>query len=334
MAYITFGDLKASGVSHRINLCPDDSRFRDAVNRLIRWLLIHGSWHGTERIVQVPVDNSCIVMPGCVATVQGVYSPCGPVSVVGIGYQFIPTWRPISDCGAPVAFQAFDTVVSYATIAEAGYLRSYISSQADVGKTLTFLGYDENRIWIRTEQEDGLVKDGEVITLASPFVDTVNMFSSVTAVLKEETENRVPVYVVPDVNEAARAFAIYEYWETRPHYQRFKVPRWAEIQNCGCRCQVLEALVKLEFIPVRNDEDILLIGNIPAIETGLEALKAKDDGDLARADAMFFGTRENLRLGAIPLLNQELRTYTNDRFVGHVSTQGVPGLRRVLAGFS
>lgn len=332
MSLLTFGDLKNEGVAERLNLCRTDDRFRNAVNRVTRWFLLHGSWAGTEKIAQIPLDGTCFVTPGNVASLQGVYAPCSPAQVVGVGYRFLATWRPASSCGSPVAYETIDNVPTQRTIRVPGYVRAYPSTSLDVGMHMTILGYDENLKWVRTLQ-NGVMLDGEVITLILPYTDTQIKFAAVSGVLKDETNDRVLCYTLPSMTDPMIELSAYEYWETRPNYRRYRVGRASEVSVCSCACPSVEVLVKIDFTPVKNDDDLLLITNLPALEIGMEALMAKDAGDLARADALFFGTVRNKRLGAIPLLQQELRTSTNDRAVGHVSVQGVPGMRRVMSGF-
>lgn len=333
MAFITFAELKATGLAPQINLCPTDERFRLAVNRAVRYLLLHGSWYGTTRNVQIVVDQGCFIAPGAVANIEGVYTPCGAVDIRGAGYKFLPHWQPLNACGPRVKFIQRDSACYQRPICTPGFIRTYLTSKRDVGKTITYLGQDDTGRWIRTIQ-DGTIRDGERVVLASPFVDTINKFANLTGVVKKETEDRLLVYTLPDPTAAATDIAVYDYWETVPHYRRYEVPGWQSPGLRGCSCNGIEALVKLEFIPVKNDDDLMLIGNIPALELAIEALNAKDVGDLATADALLFGTRENKRLGAIPLLQQELRTYTSDTFEGHVAVQGSAGMRRVMAGFN
>ena len=62
-------------------------------------------------------------------------------------------------------------------------------------------------------------------------------------------------------------------------------------------------------------------------------VKAMDDGDLARADALLYGDARNKRLGAVPMLNQEIQTNTGDRFAANVRVGGPCGFRTLMRGF-
>lgn len=332
----TFQDLKDSGVAARVNLCPDDARFMAAANRAISYLLSHGAWWGTEPRAQFCVTDACFTAPACVASVNGIYNGCRAVDMKGKWYQFLPyAPAPTSNC-ATLVYQAYDQIPTARDIGAGGIIRSYAGSTLDYGKRLTFLGYDLNKIWVRTLNA-GVMQDGETVTLGTPWIDTVTAFGSVTAVQKEVTTERVTVFSHEVGNSVLTPLSTYEYWETRPSYQRYQIPSFCSCSHgadcTSCRSGVIDALVKLEFIPIRRAQDYLLIGNIPALEMALEALKAKDDGDLAKFDTLMFGTAKSTRIGCLPLLQAELRTYTNDRFTANVNLFGTAPLRRKFAGF-
>lgn len=331
---IQLRDLKAANVAQRINLCPDSSEFILAVNRAIDWLLIHGNWWGTVVDAAFRVNSGCFTTPGVVASVEAIRA-CGCSRFVQNGwYSWLPGWQPWTDCGSGASFESFGTLPTIETWEGSKILRSFASQPTDYGKTITFLGDDANGIWVRTQRTDGTFGDGEVVTLASPFVDTVTEFSTIASVVKDVTDGPVRVFGQEVASGTLTPVGVYEYWETTPNYQRYKVHglNLLNAPRC-CARNMIEAKVKLNFQKVQRDDDILRISNLPAMELALEALKAKDDGDLAKADLLMFGNGRNQRLGAIPLLQQELRTYTSDRFSGTVAVHGTAALSRVMRGF-
>lgn len=336
----TFKDLKDSGISRRINLCPDDPRFLQAANRVMRWLLMHGGWSGTVRMAEFCVDQACITMPGCVASLEGVYNGCRAVPIFNHWYQFLPYKTPPTHCCSSLVFEAFDTIPTQTTLCEPAVLRVFPGHPNDIGKTITFYGSDVNKIWVRSDQA-GEYLDGEKVTIASPFVDTVTIWSSISGVQKDLTNEQVRVFSHPFGSSELTPLATYEYYETRPNYQRYRIPQYGQIsrQDCSTNCgtkvgyNVVTAMVKLDFIEIRKDNDFLTISNFPALELAFEALKAKDEGDLAKCDVLLYGNGRNERLGAIPMLNQELQTNTSGRFWGRVNLFGTAPLRRKFAGF-
>ena len=336
---LTFGDLKSppSTLPAKVNLCPTDPRFGDLCNRAHSVLLEHGSWVGTEQEANLSILDSCFVLPGCVETPLGIRACDQPLKLENEWYRLTPGFNPQRwvGCGTAMWFEYRDNVPWFHPIPKnhPAILRCFCNSSRDYGKKFKFIGYDKNGTWVRTVQ-NSVMQDGESVVLATPFVDTVTEWSSVTAVISDERDDAVRVFSHPFVNDVLTAFGLYEYWETRPSYQRWKVVSADNLSRADCcpRNQVI-ARVKLQFIPVKYDDDLFLIQNRQAMEYAVQAMKAIDDGNNALADTLLYGSRENLRIGAIPLLEQELRSNGGDRFTGNVMVPGTRATRRQMCGF-
>lgn len=335
---ITFGNLKnpPSTLPAKINLCPADPRFADLCNRAHGVLLDHGSWWGTEMEANLAILDSCIVMPACVQTILGLRACDRPVALENEWYRLTPGFNPQAwhGCSTGMWWEYRDNVPSFQLLQTASILRVFANSSRDYGLKIKFIGYDKNGTWVRTLQ-NGVLQDGESVTLATPFAETTTEFSSVTAIIKDETEDAVRVFSYPAADDTLLIpFGLYHYWETKPSYQRWKVVGYRDLRQAGC-CprQQVTARVKLQFVPVKYDDDLFLIQNRQAMEYAVQAMKAIDDGNTALADALLYGNRENLRIGAIPLLEQELRSNGNDRFTGNVQIPGNRTIRREMCGF-
>lgn len=334
MNLLTLGSLKASELPALLNLCPDDQRFIRRVNRAIEWLLTCGSFWGTTRRIHICIDGGCIVLPGIVATLEGVRACHHPVRVENEWYRMLPGFNPESHDTDDMWFEYVDNVPSFRQLCAPRILRVFPSSSRDVGRKIKFLGWDKNKTWVRTVQ-GGIMQDGEIVILDLPFNDTLNEFTSITAVVKDETDQTVRVFSKPAVNDILTPFGIYEYWETIPTYQRFRIHgRRDRLEQPGC-CpkNVIEAEVKLAYVPVKHDDDILAIGNRPGLELAVMGVKALDDGDTAKADVLLYGNGINQRIGAVPLLNNEIRTNSNDRFSSSVRVNGPCGFNTLMRGF-
>lgn len=337
---LTFGDLKnpPSTLPAKVNLCPSDPRFADLCNRAHGVLLDHGSWQGTEMEGNFLVLESCVVFPACVLTPLGVRACDRPVALENEWYRLTPGFNPqrwaTGGCES-LWLEYRDNVPSFEQLGiQHRVLRVFTTSARDYGKKIKFIGYDKNGTWVRTVQ-NGLMQDGEVVVLAAVFVDTVTEWSSVTAIIKDETEDAVRVFSYPFGDDTTlHAFGLYQYWETKPSYQRWKIIGYNQLSQANCcpKNQIL-ARVKLQFIPVKYDDDLFLIQNRQAMEYAVQAMKAIDDGNAALADALLYGDRNNLRIGAIPLLEQELRSNGGDRFTGNVQIPGTRAMRRAMCGF-
>lgn len=336
---ITFSDLKnpPSTLPSKVNLCATDPRFADLCNRAHGILLDHGSWWGTEMEANLALLESCVVLPSCVQTLMGVRGCDTPIALENEWYRLTPGFNPqrwAGDCGGEgLWFEYRDNVPSFQQLFKKSIIRWFANSSRDYGKHVKVIGYDKNGTWVRTVQ-NGVMQDGEVVTLATPFVDTITEWISVTALIKDETEDAVRGFSHPFGSDVLTPFGLYHYWETRPSYQRWKIIGYNGLSQPHCcpKNQVV-ARVKLQFIPVKYDDDLFLIQNRQAMEYAVQAVKAIDDGNNALADVLLYGSKDNLRIGAIPLLEQELRSNGGDRFTGNMRIPGTRATRRAMCGF-
>lgn len=339
---LTLGDLKNSELPSHLNFCPTDPRFTQKINRTLEWLLCCGSFDGTTRLMDLCVHERCVVLPGCVNTLLSVFPCHGARRIENNWYRMLPGYNPHRWEHGELWFEYRDNVPCFRPLCAPRVLRCFVAESTDRGKKIKFLGYDKNAMWVRTRQS-GVMEDGEVVTFGNPFADTVTEWSSVTAVVKDETDSVVHVFSHAINDSTLLPFGTYQYWETKPSYQRYEVNAKHELEDACCHgndgCgshghqNVVQAEIKLAFIPAKHDNDILPIGNRVAMEMAVMGVKALDDGDVARADALLFGDGRNMRIGAIPLLNQEIRTNTGDRFAANVRVGGPCGFRTIVRGF-
>ena len=330
-------------------------------------MLNQGRWVGSVMEAQFCVDaGGCIVFPREVAVIEQI-AVCGqPIAIENGWYQFTRLLanmeqcagcstscgnQNICQCGHLAMRERRGEAVSFATTIGANkVIRCYPTNAADVGKTLVFQGRDANGIWVRTTI-GGVVADGEEVALALPHVDTTTVWGAgaPAAVVKEATDYRVLVYEHDTVTGLERALAEYEPGETRPGYRVGYVPGMANVSCCGCDCtaealRTITAMVSLRSVPLTAPGDWLVLQNLPAYKAAMIAVKAWEDGDVARGDFYFYGTsaasrnaRGTLRVvnrgGAIPLLQAELRKYTADRVNAFIYTDESNKLVRQMAGF-
>ena len=331
---LTLGDLMnpPSTLPGRVNLCPGSSKFIDLVNRATMMLLEHGSWWGTEQPAFFRVYDSCITMPAVVASINGLRGCNGKIPIETEWYR-LSTPTSWDDCfwDSSLRFEFFDLVCTFYQGSSNGKIRVYPKSTEDVGKKIVFQGYDSAGNLVRTRQ-DGLYKDGEQLVIASPFVESATTFRGApTGVVKQETADALLIYQV--VSGVLSQIAKYEYWETTPQYQRFRINNFCDLSRQQCCPGMVEARCKLQFIPAKYADDIILIGNRQAMEFAVQAVKAYDDRHYGEGDVLMFGDPKNKRTGAIPLLNQELRTHTGDRTTTRVVTRDQITINRKMVGF-
>lgn len=298
---LTFRQLKDSEVPAVVGVCPDSDQFRDYANKATRMLMTRGDFWGTVQKMNICVYNSCIVWPRQVGTVLAV-NICGrPTEVWNHWYQFMPWGRNDFCSGLGLGLNGqfgwngngcFGNVV---TINDATspvfnpipcnqnfYVRAYPSTQQDIGKKTRIFGVDENGQTIRTQNADLTWSDGVELTLALPFVSTPFKVRSVSRIIKDETQGTLRYYQYDADNDLLIDLVWLEPTETNPQFQRTRLPaRCRAGSTTNVRC--VDAMVKLEFIPVKYDTDLVQIDNLDALSDMMLAVKYSNGGDALMA---------------------------------------------------
>jgi hypothetical protein len=179
------------------------------------------------------------------------------------------------------------------------------------------MGYDENSLWIRSQDLNGAWYDGELVNITLGGATTLHQFVSVTSVQKPVTNGTVRVW------NGLTLVAMYEPDETRPWYRRSLVTGLADTTT---EPSTVEVLAKLRFIPVAVDTDWLSIGNGPAIKFMVMAI-LKEERNLPQ-EAAYFEAK------ALDELHAELKTHegagrVSTLRVEHGNTFGASGLMPV-----
>lgn len=306
---VTFADAQNSRLPSQIGACPTDQRFVDLLNEAQQRLIYCGKWWGTVQKWRFCATDGCVALPSQFATLEAV-AVCGrPIAIRDQFYEFLengfgirgnsvtttgstvgttsPCCGGVSGvCGIQEAlFRGF--YPTFADIQPTGKQVQVVCDKiTDVNKPVLVLGYDDNNNWIRTTQS-GVVQDGEVVQLSQGGTRSVNNFSVVTDLQPPSNlDGQWWLYEYTIAGGALRLIGQYQYFDRRPSFQRYFFP--AIIPNLAapagtCTQILVEALVKLEFIPVKNPTDYLIIGNLPALKEMMMALsKAEDEPDALR----------------------------------------------------
>lgn len=173
-------------------------------------------------------------------------------------------------------------------------------NQADYGKTITLYGKKYGGQPLQQEI-NGVTENGLTITAANPLAQTTVLVTKIDSVVRQATVGMTYLYEYDPTTTKLRMLAVYEPGETNPSYRQMRLPQtgYGQVDENGvCNWQV-EALVKLDFIPVVSDNDFLLISNFNALAMAVQSIKAREANDLALSEAMF--------AAALKELNFELR---------------------------
>lgn len=314
MTKLTLGQVKPT-IARVAGLCSTDSRIVSYVNEATQRLVSRGKWVGTVQRYRVCVNDGCIVWPRQIETIEQI-AICERPGVVrnewfefdGNGFGLMDS----EDCLGDVLIDrgtvcSFDTIAAGATDRK---IRVYADVAEDEDAVITLQGYDENGNWIRTEVDDEWI-DGEQVAISTTPTLSTKKFTHLTGVIKPVTNGFVRLYEYQTTAPAAnvKSLAVYEPDETLPVYRKSLIPGLADMAACSgsetdCESKYVTVMAKLRFIPVVNDNDWLLIGNLGALKLAVQAV-IKEDKDL-------HGEADTCMAKAVFELEKELQSYLGD----------------------
>jgi hypothetical protein len=296
-------------------VCADNPDFPAFINEVTRKLMRRGGWWGTEMLMSICATNSHITWPRIVGTVLGI-RPCGRGSaemrnmwwnIVGpaicCGISGLNGW------GTPFVVEQNPAPCYNEISGNTGRVLYYhVTKAQDYGKTITIFGTRFGGQPLQELDTDGNWKAGITIT-AQPLpggIGAAIAVTRITSIVREPTQGMSYLYELDENLNIFRDLAQYEPTETNPQYRRVKIQGYCGLtgfRDDNDRCiKRMEALVKLQFIPVANDADFLPIGNLDALKLAIQATRFDEGNDEVMARAKWDD--------AVKELNLELR----DRF--------------------
>jgi hypothetical protein len=305
----TFGDIKRSRVIQIASASPDGKEFKSLVNSATRQIMNRGNFWGTVQPIQGCVYGGCVTWPASVATILAMDVCHHHTQPANRWYSFMPwdgtcsSWAmnyrnshrhnlglgvTVSDGTMPV----FNPI----PCGEDRFVQFSIDNRMDSGKTIRIYGVDGGGQVLCGKRPDGTFQEGILLTLNVVPVASPIKIRRIDRVVKDVTVGRVRGYQI-DITGALWDMAVYEPWETSPDYVRTRLP------HTRC-CTSVTALVKLAFIPVTYDDDLVLIDNVDALRDMVMSIKAKESGNIVESRAM--------EQSAFRELNYELRNRMPD----------------------
>jgi hypothetical protein len=180
-----------------------------------------------------------------------------------------------------------------------------------VGKTITIFGTQYGGQPLQ-EQINAVWQNGLTLTTAAPYVTSTVLVTHINAITRQATDGNCYLYeydpAAYPIAPHLRDLAGFDAGDTNPRIRRSTIKN--KPYNCGSpdangiTWTNIEALVKLEFIPVVNPRDFLLLDNLDALNFMVQALKSEEAGDKQAAEASI--------LMAVRELNFELRDKNAD----------------------
>lgn len=296
----TLKDIRAavSQVSGATGMSLTDPRFIARVNEAQEELMNEGDWPGVvdrwhilfdeitgelilpyylDRLMQVTVDYcpAQIMSPWAEFVNYGA-GPQDDTLTSGNGTQNLQPRDWYSDC------LDRGEVVSKLPIPPTGgpwKLRCYATEDEAAGAVLNLQGYYEDRL-IRS-QPDGTAGDwinGENIAIDNsvPYTETTLNFAKLSAVVKPETNGYIRLVATDGTSEVE--LSAYAPVETTPSYRNYYIRSLWRPQTGICNRVVL-ARARRRFVPVAEDDDVLIISNVNALKCMVVAQWKRDAGE-------------------------------------------------------
>lgn len=274
----TLAELKASRIATACQLCATDARFLAVLNEAEEMLVEAGAFWGVYGRYRAQVQSSLIVWPREVASILRASLCNTPIRSRSMFWEFLGTGMGLQEnlgsngscCGGSWLWGSSDlldrgTLPTQSTISgTTSKLKLYCDLASDVAATHVFMGYDQNGNWIRSIQ-NGVMSDGEAINPSLTGALSTHLFTSITGVIKPVTNGVSRLYAFDTSTNAQSALAVYEYDVTSPAYRVSRLPMLDNFPSTQTP-PVVEIVAKLDFVPMRNDSDFALIGNIPALK--------------------------------------------------------------------
>lgn len=275
------------------------------LNEVTMRLIQAGNWPATKETVLFEVhvddlDRAFITLPRQYETVlAGVYfnqrnqngqeaARCGlPFAVRDEWYSYLQTGPGYSERAWSGWGNGFipeiDRFVTFKNWSTAKFLRLKFSRVETDGLVFNIRGKLDGQI-IYTGSGSGTIEGENFTTAGAATLTSTSQFSEMPyGLVKPETYGEMRLYTWDGTTE--ELVAVYAPKETVPQWRRYRVPAcssWTEDDPGFVLC-----VCKREWIPVSNNNDPVIPGNIGALKFGLQALLAEDSRDFERAEELW-----------------------------------------------
>lgn len=274
-----------------------------------------GWWgsHVTLNLTATGVNNSLyVVTPREIARLVVLGICKEPLRIRNGFYEYLKFGiglEPKDCCNASCGgeYQAFerDNVVTFSQLLSTPQtIRVYPVDSRDSGFRVLIQGKDQNgQVVMTTDPGTGLSAPGEYLVLTFPFVDSVNTFSTITGIQKDETYGNLQFFQVDPTTGTETTLSTMEPTEASANYRRYLITGTRLCCNSGASTQIT-AIGRLDFIPVANETDYLTVQNVPALIEESMSIRYSRMSSRNAADLSLLHHKR-----AIDLLNGQMDAY-------------------------
>lgn len=299
MVVRTLGDVRVpvARVAAQTGVPADDSRIVDLVNEAQEELMNSGDWPGVYDRYRFKITDGEVIVPSFLDRIVGFSIGTAVFQTRSPWFEFVDYgpgpnaefsdgifWQQGCDDGiildhgeTPVFTQIPDDGTNYTL-----YTVGTVDERVDgVRPEINVQGIGDNSGLQSKEVRtyvDGEWISGEQLEIngdTGPYISSgTSIFYNVTQVVKPVTRGYVELWATNGSNDVM--LSQYSPGETTASYHKYYIPYH---HHRGTRTVLVRA--RKRYVPVRNDNDPLLISNLPALKLMAQAISLRDNGDVA-----------------------------------------------------
>lgn len=267
------------------------SQFIDLLNQAQRRLMRRGDWFDQDVQMNFCVSGDIIAWPRYVGAIRAFrFAGChhqSPGSSFNNWYSFVsPAAHGWNSWNSNPVIEDINSAPTFNDITgtTGKQIRYYTVNAADNGAGITLFG---NRYGGQPLQEiqGAATVNGLTLTAAPPYATNATLVTNIDAITRDATQGMAYLYEYDPSNGQLRDLAAFEPGETNPRYRRSRIKTrplgylQGQPDANGIRWTSVEALVKVEFVPVVNPRDFLMIDNFDALKFMIQAINLEEAND-------------------------------------------------------
>jgi len=298
--------------------CASSPQFISLVNQAQRRLLKRGDWFDTEFTLRLCVSGCTIAWPSFVGAIRALkFAGCfnQSASIFNQWYSFI---NPMSGYWGNLGFGGSypgNHGGEYAVIQDAGMaptfndvtgttgklIRYYVVNFEDIGKTITINGTQYGGQPLQELDASNNHLNGITLTAAAPYASTSALVTRIDSITRQATTGLAYLYEYDPATNTLRDLAVFQPNETNPRFRRSRIlnkPRNTNQPDANGICWTnVDALVKVEYVPVVNLRDYLMIDDFDALKFMFQAINAEEARDYQSSETNIMQAVRELNFG-------------------------------------
>ena len=317
-------NFRAQFPAEAMGICQADTMVatycNDAQERLLMDPMApsEGWWGGTATLnLTASIFNGAayVVTPREIGRLTDMAVCCQPIRIRNGFYEYLQFGRGIQPgchrgaCGSSLsAFERDNAITFWPLLATPQQIRIYPTDVRDTGARALLQGKDQNKqIILTTDPGTGLSAPGEYLVLNFPFSTSLNQFSTIMGIQKDQTYGPLQFFQVDPNTGTEVPLSTMDPNEGVASYRRYLV-NGIPSQNLCCASPgsplQLTAQGRLDFIPVQNETDYLTLPCVSALIEESQSIRFSrmESGNAAQQCA-------NHHQRALALLNGQLDLY-------------------------